>query len=186
MQHESAENIQHEQYLTFHSAGEEYAIGILQVKEIIPFNGATTVPMAPPAIRGLINLRGRAVPVIDLAIKFGATETQATNRTCVIIADVIVGKEEMVMGILTDSVKKVIELPVEDIDEAPNFGTGVASHYLSGLAKINEEFIPIIDVENVLSPEEVLEAVLPSLVDERATSSAEQAVPSTEQASVES
>ena len=136
--------------------------------------------MAPAVIRGLINLRGRAVPVIDLAIKFGSPETRRTNRTCVIIVDVYVGEEEVVMGILTESVLKVIDLPKEEIDEAPNFGTGVSSHYLSGLAKIDGDFVPIIDVETVLRPEEVLEAVMPNLLD-RETAAAVDSEPTTDE-----
>jgi len=157
---EVKENIERDQYLTFDSAGEIYAIGILQVKEIIPFEGATKVPMAPSLIAGLINLRGKAVPVIDLAIKFGQAKTLRTNRTCVIIVDVTVGKDEVIMGILTDSVRHVIDVPKSEIDEAPNFGTGLPSQFLSGLAKVEDSFIPIIHVKNVLTPEKILEAII--------------------------
>jgi len=166
MDQEAQESVHHEQYLTFRSAGEDYAIGILQVKEIIPYDGSTKVPMAPEVVSGLINLRGKAVPVIDLAIKFGAQKTTSTNRTCVVIVDLVLGNEEIVMGILTDSVRNVIDIPAEEIDDAPNFGTGIASRYLKGLAKINDAFIPIINVETVMAPEDILASVLPQAQEE--------------------
>lgn len=182
MDPESQESVHHEQYLTFRSAGADYAIGILQVKEIIPYDGSTKVPMAPEVVSGLINLRGKAVPVIDLAIKFGSKKTTTTNRTCVVIVDMMVGNDEVVMGILTDSVRNVIDIPAGEIDDAPNFGTGIASRYLKGLAKIDDNFIPIIDVQNVMAPEDILSAVLPQSLEEdeqkEETPSEEEAYPS--------
>jgi len=149
------------QCLTFSSAGEEYAIEILHVKEILPFSGATKVPMAPPAIRGLINLRGSAVPVVDLAVKFGYAGTEVSNRTCVIIMDAAVGEEFSVMGILADSVSQVIDVHADDVAPTPTFGIGVHTEHLCGVAKIGERFVPIIDIESVLSAEELCAAAVP-------------------------
>lgn len=151
------------QYLTFQSAGAAYAVGILQVKEIIPYTGATKVPLAPEVIRGLINLRGSAVAVVDLAVRFGAPPTTDSKRTCVVIVDVAMGDDDAVMGILADSVSEVIDVPNTDVDNTPSFGTGVASDYLDGLAKVAEDFIPIINVERVLEPNEALAAAFPDL-----------------------
>jgi len=94
------------QYLTFHLAGEEYAVGILQVKEIIAYGILTTVPQTPPSIRGVINLRGSVVPVVDLALKFGLSASAVTNRTCIVIVEVNLDGEPTVMGIVADSVGK--------------------------------------------------------------------------------
>jgi purine-binding chemotaxis protein CheW len=151
------------QYLTFQSAGEAYALPILRVKEIIPFVGATTVPLAPSVIRGLINLRGSAVAVIDLAVRFGAPATRDSKRTCVVIVDVCSADDETVMGILTDSVNEVIDLPSGDIDTTPDFGTGLAPSFIDGLAKVSDSFIPILNVDSVLASGEALAAVLPHL-----------------------
>jgi len=151
------------QYLTFQSAGESYALAILQVKEIIPFRGATRVPLAPDVVRGLINLRGSAVAVIDLAVRFGSPATRDSRRTCVVIVDVSSEDDEAVMGILADSVDQVIEIPSDEIDSAPSFGTGLAHQFIDGLAKVADTFIPILNVETVLAPSEALSAVLPYL-----------------------
>jgi len=144
------------QYLTFQSAGEEYAIAILQVKEIISYTGATQVPMAPDGIRGLINLRGSAVAVVDLAVQFGRPETPGSKRACVVIVDVGAGEQHEVMGILADSVSEVIDLRPEEIEDAPSFGAGVRPEYVAGLAKVGERFVPILDVGRVLSSDDLL------------------------------
>jgi len=144
------------QYLTFESAGEEYAIAILQVREIISYTGATRVPMAPDGIRGLINLRGSAVPVVDLAVQLGRPETVASKRACVIIVDVGVGEQHETMGILTDSVSEVLELHAEQVEDAPSFGTGMRPEYVAGLAKVGGGFVPILDLGRVLSSDALL------------------------------
>ncbi len=153
----------HSQYLTFQSGGKEYAINILRAKEIIPFKGASPVPMVPPAIRGLINLRGAAVPVVDLAVKFDLPETSLTNRTCVLVIDLKVENEMVLMGLLAEAVKQVISIAPDEIEITPEFGTGQSSAFISGLAKVEEDFIPILDVDNVLRPSEALQAIIPEL-----------------------
>ena len=140
------------QYLTFEVSGDEYAIGVLDAREIIPFEGCSHVPMAPKPVRGLINLRGRAVPILDLEIVFGREETPISKRSCV----VIVGADEdddALMGILTESVNAVVEVSDHDLEPPPAFGTSAQARYLHGLAKIAEKFVPIIDVGRVLSSE---------------------------------
>jgi purine-binding chemotaxis protein CheW len=140
------------QYLTFEVSGDEYAIGVLDAREIIPFEGCSHVPMAPKPVRGLINLRGRAVPILDLEIIFGRDETPISKRSCI----VIVGAnedDEALMGILTESVNAVVEVSDHDIEPPPAFGTSAHARYLHGLAKIAENFVPVIDVGRVLSSE---------------------------------
>ncbi|MCH7868763.1 MAG: purine-binding chemotaxis protein CheW [Myxococcales bacterium] len=142
------------QYLTFEVCQEIYAIAILDLREIITFESATRIPMAPEAIRGLINLRGSAVPVIDLAIKFGKTQTPVSKRTCVIVLDSSSLNERGLIGILADQVCEVIELSKAEIEDAPDFGASVTSDYLKGLARVFDKFVPILDVDRLLSLEE--------------------------------
>ena len=149
------------QYLTFVSAGHDYAIPIMRMREIVRYTGSTKVPLAPRVIRGLINLRGRAIPVLDLSIRFGSSETEVTKRTCVLIVDLDEDQDRPDMGILADSVNRVIEAGSEDLEETPSFGMGVAPEYLSGMVKSEGGFIPIIDVEEVLQSEGSVQAIFP-------------------------
>jgi purine-binding chemotaxis protein CheW len=139
------------QYLTFQLVGEEYAVGILRVKEIIAYGPLTTVPQAPPALRGVINLRGSVVPVIDLAVKFGLPASPLTNRTCIVILEVDLDGEPTVIGIVTDGVDQVIELLDEDILPAPAFGTQARMDFLRGMGKAGAKFVLILEIEKVLT-----------------------------------
>lgn len=143
------------QYLTFSLAGEEYAIGILGVKEIIEYGTLTKVPMTPPSIRGVINLRGSVVPVIDLAVKFGLPESPITKRSCIVIVEVDAAGGRMVMGIVADAVRQVMDLAPQDIEPPPSFGTQVRVDYLRGMGKVGKKFVLILDVDRVLSVEEL-------------------------------
>ncbi len=149
------------QYLTFGVDGEEYAIGILQVREIIGHRTPTTVPMAPDYVIGVINLRGSVVPVVDLAVKFGLPGVAITKRTCIVIVDVEVGDEFTMTGILVEGVHAVIDLPPADIEEPPSFGTGAAGQYLLGMGTIGDRFVPILDIDRVLTEDGVLEGLTP-------------------------
>ena len=143
------------QYLTFEVSEDLYAIGILDLREIISFKSATRVPMAPKSIRGLINLRGSAVPVVDLAIKFGEVPTAVSKRTCVVILDASRSQEGGTIGILADSVREVIELADAEIEAPPDFGLTASAEYLVGLARVGESFVPILEVEKLLSAAEL-------------------------------
>lgn len=143
------------QYLTFHLAGEEYAIGILQVKEIIEYDALTKVPMTPPWIRGVLNLRGSVVPVIDLAVKFGQPESPVGKRTCIVIVGVDLGGERTVMGVVADAVSQVMELPPEEITAPPSFGTKIRTDFLKGMGKAGKKFVLILDTDRVLSADEL-------------------------------
>ncbi|HEU4391218.1 MAG TPA: chemotaxis protein CheW [Blastocatellia bacterium] len=143
------------QYFTFFMAGEEYAIGILKVKEIIVYSELTRVPKTPPYVRGVINLRGSVVPVVDLAVKFGLPESPITNLTCIIIVEVDVEGEETVMGVIADSVNQVVDLMPDDIQPSPAFGTRVRVDYLLGMGKSGEKFVLILDIDKVLASGEL-------------------------------
>jgi purine-binding chemotaxis protein CheW len=153
------ETAQQTQYLTFFIAGEEYAIGILQIREIIEYNAITKVPTTPIWIRGVINLRGGVVPVVDLAVKFGLAETTITKRTCIIIVEVDLEGERTVMGIIADSVNQVIDLKPDDIEPTPSFGTRIRVDYLIGMGKVENKFVLILDIDQVLSANELLTLV---------------------------
>jgi len=146
---------QHPQYLTFFIGGEEYAVGILRVREIIQYGGVTRVPRAPRWVRGVINLRGSVVPVIDLAVRFEQAPCAPTRSTCIVIAEVELDSESVVVGVLADSVSQVFELPVADVQPAPSFGTRVRVDFLLGLGRAGERLLLLLDVDKLLSAEEV-------------------------------
>jgi purine-binding chemotaxis protein CheW len=145
------------QYLTFMIGGEEYAVSLLKVKEIIEYDVVTEVPKTPEWVRGVINLRGNVVPVIDLAVKFRLAPSVAGKLTCIVITEVQCEGEATVMGIMADSVRQVIDLKPESIEVPPNFGTRVKVDYLLGMARSGKKFCLILDTEKVLSTEELLE-----------------------------
>ena len=144
------------QYLTFFLGGEEYGAAILQLKEIIEFDTLTRVPTTPPWVRGVLNLRGSVIPVIDLAVKIGLDETVVTSRTCVIIVEVELGGDSSVMGVMVDSVSQVVTLDEEDIEPPPTFGTRIHADYLTGMGRSAEKFVLLVDIDRVLSVEDLL------------------------------
>ena len=155
----SAEKETLEQHLTFFIAGEEYAVAILRVREIIQYDTVTKVPKTPSWVRGVINLRGSVVPVVDLAVKFGLPESAPSKSTCIVIIEAEMEAERMIMGILADSVSQVVDLPSSEIQPPPSFGTRVRVDYLVGMGRAGKKFVLILDVDKVLSADEVLAAV---------------------------
>lgn len=147
---------QQEQYLTFLLAGEEYAISILKVKEIIEYDTVTVVPKTPKWIRGVINLRGSVVPVVDLAVKFGLEERPVTKTSCIVIVDGQLENQNTTMGIVADAVSQVMDLAADDIQDVPEFGTRVQVNYLLGMARLGKKFALLLDVDKVLSTDELL------------------------------
>src|SRR5580698_2220127 len=144
------------QYLTFLTAGEEYAISIVNISEIVEYEAVTTVPNTPVWIRGVTNLRGRVVPVVDLAVKFGLPSSRVTKFSCIIITEVMFQGEKLTMGVLADSVSQVIDLSADEIEETPPFGTRVKTEYLLGMGALGKKFCLILDIDKVLSADEVL------------------------------
>lgn len=148
------------QYLSFILAGEEYALGILRVKEIIEYDTVTRVPGAPVWVRGVFNLRGSVVPVVDLTVKLGLPPIQLTRRSCIVVVEVRQGNENIVLGLLADAIGQVIELGPEDVAPPPAFGTPVHVDYLLGMGRVGtaRKFILLLDIDKVLSGQEVLSA----------------------------
>jgi purine-binding chemotaxis protein CheW len=150
------EGIEQQQYLTFLLAGEEYAISILKVKEIIEYDTVTVVPKTPKWIRGVINLRGSVLPVVDLAVKFGLGERPVTRTSCIVILEGQSENQNTTMGVVADAVSQVMDLASEDIREVPEFGTRVQVNYLLGMAQLGKKFALLLDVDKVLSTDELL------------------------------
>ena len=140
------------QFLSFQLAGEEFAFGILRVREILEYDTITRVPSAPSGVRGVINLRGSVVPVVDLALLFGLAPTAVTKRTCIVIVEVRVDDAEIVMGVLADAVSQVIDLGPDAIEPPPAFGSRVRVEYLVGMGKVDaRKFVLILDIDRLLS-----------------------------------
>jgi purine-binding chemotaxis protein CheW len=143
-------------YLTFTLHGEAYALDIFHVIEIIEYRALTAVPMAPDFVRGVINLRGRAVPVVDLAIRFGRDATAVGRRTSIIIVrSGDPGADGQDVGILVDMVNKVVGFDAGDVEPPPTFGTGIQPEFISGMARREHDFIIVLDLERVLSHADV-------------------------------
>lgn len=143
------------QYLTFMLGGEVFAIGILAVKEIIEYGGLTTVPMMPDCIRGVINLRGAVVPVMDLAARFGRQPTEVGKRTCIVIVELETQGEQHVVGVVVDAVNAVLEIAASEIEPAPSFGAKIRTDFIEGMGKVNGKFVILLNVGNVLSADEI-------------------------------
>ena len=144
-----------QQYLTFQLGEEMFAIGILSIREIIEYGFVTEVPMTPPFIRGVINLRGAVVPVLDMALRFGRQARDSTKRTCIVIVEIGTANGSHEMGVVVDAVNEVLEISHGDIEPPPEFGARVRSDFIKGMGKINGKFVIILDVNEVLSLEEV-------------------------------
>lgn len=143
------------QYLSFFIAGEEYAVGILRVREIIEYESVTRVPGAPEWIRGVTNLRGSVLPVVDLAMKFGLPPSTINRRSCIVVVEVVFQEGALVMGVLADAVGQVLDLSPGDIEPPPAFGTPVHADYLSGLGKADKKFILLLNIDRVLNSQEL-------------------------------
>jgi purine-binding chemotaxis protein CheW len=143
------------QYLTFKLNNEVFALDITKVREVLDFTTITKVPRTPEFMRGVINLRGSVVPVVDLRLKFGMTKTEKTVNTCIIITEVELEGETTILGALADSVQEVIDLMPDHIEPAPKIGTHLNTEFIKGMGKQNERFIIILDINKVFSAEEI-------------------------------
>ena len=139
------------QYLTFMLGGEAFGIGIMAVKEIIEFSGITDVPMMPDSIRGVINLRGAVVPVMDLAARFGRPQSVPGKRTCIVIVELEHDGERQLTGVVVDAVSAVLDIPASDIEPAPSFGTRIRGDFIAGMGKLNGKFVILLNVQPVLA-----------------------------------
>lgn len=143
------------QYLTFKLSDETYALDIGKVREVLDFTTATKVPRTPDFMRGVINLRGSVVPVIDMKLKFGMEATEKTVNTCVIITEVTVDGETAVLGCLADSVQEVLDLDAEHISPAPRIGTKLNTDFIKGMGKREDGFLMILDINKIFSVDEI-------------------------------
>jgi purine-binding chemotaxis protein CheW len=143
------------QYLTFQLGGETFAIGILVIKEILEYVPLTVVPLLPGFVRGVMNLRGAVVPVVDLAQRFGRAPTEAGRRTCIVIVEIALDGQQRHLGILVDAVHEVLAIPNTDIEPPPQLGGRIRVDFIAGMARIDERFIVLLHVDRVLTAEEM-------------------------------
>lgn len=144
------------QFLTFFVGGEEYAVNILKVKEIVQYETLTTVPNTAPWIRGVTNLRGNVVPVIDLAVKFGLPASKVSKLSCIVITEVSYQGDQLTLGVMADAVSQVLEFSQTDVEPPPPFGTRVKVEFLLGMGVMGKKFCLILDIDKVLSADELL------------------------------
>jgi purine-binding chemotaxis protein CheW len=153
---------QTQQYLTFVLAGEIFAMGILAIKEIIEYSTLTEVPMMPDYVRGVINLRGSVVPVIDLSVRFGKPSSPVSKRTCIVIIEIDSRAsqghgtgERHVLGVVVDAVNAVLDIPASEIEPPPAFGASIRTDFIAGMGKVNNKFVILLDVDHVLAADEM-------------------------------
>jgi len=142
---------QTQQYLTFSLGGEVFAIGILAIKEIIEYSSLTQVPMMPEYLRGVINLRGAVVPVVDLMVRFGKPASQITKRTCIVIVEIQSEGERHDIGVVVDAVDSVLDIPPDQIEPPPDFGAHIPTDFMQGMGKVNGKFVILLNVGHVLA-----------------------------------
>lgn len=142
-------------YLTFVLADEEYGLEILKVQEIIKMMSITQVPRTPDFVRGVINLRGKVIPVMDLRLKFSMESQETTEKTCVIVVQVTREGESVTIGIIVDEVSEVLDIAGEQIEAAPDFGTSVDTNFILGMGKIDKKVVILLDIDKVLSSGEL-------------------------------
>ncbi|MHC4529364.1 MAG: chemotaxis protein CheW [Planctomycetota bacterium] len=143
-------------YLTFALASEEYGLEILKVREIIGYMDITAVPQTPAHVKGVINLRGQVIPVVDLRAKFGMETAEVTEQTCIIVVEIAGGDRQFNTGIVVDHVQEVLDVAGQDIEDAPQFGTSVNTDFILGMGKIGESVKILLDIDKVLSGEDLV------------------------------
>lgn len=146
---------EHSQYLTFKLGREMFAIGILRIREIIEYGNVTTVPMMPDFVRGVINLRGSVVPVIDLKGRFGRGQSVIHRRSCIVILEVDSENDLQEIGVVVDEVSEVLEIPDSDIEPPPSFGARIRSEFISGMGKVDGRFVILLNVQRALDAGEI-------------------------------
>lgn len=144
------------QYLTFKLQEEVFAVDVAKVREILDLVTITKVPQTPEFMRGVINLRGSVVPVVDMRLKFGMSRTETTVNTCIIVMEISLDEETTVVGALADSVQEVLELDADQIEPAPRIGTRLNTEFIKGMGKIGEHFVMILEIDKVFSEEELM------------------------------
>ncbi|WP_426168482.1 chemotaxis protein CheW [Pseudoduganella sp. R-34] len=143
------------QYLSFRLGEETFGLGILGVREIIEYGGVTDVPMMPSCVRGVINLRGAVVPVLDLAARFGRAPCTTGRRSCIVIVECGQAPEQQVLGLLVDAVNAVLDIDAGQIEPAPGFGAGLRNDFITGIGKVDGKFVILVNLEAVLNVPEI-------------------------------
>jgi len=151
----TARSVREGKYLTLTLDNEEYGIGILKIKEIIGMMPITTIPQTPDFVKGVINLRGKVIPVVDLRLRFGMVSIDYTERTCIIVVEITGHSGTVLIGIVVDSVSEVLNIKSQEIEDTPTFGTRLNTDYILGMAKIEGAVKILLDINRVLSDEEV-------------------------------
>jgi len=161
------------EYLTFFINGEEYAITLRRVREVIPYDTVTRVPQMPPALRGVTNLRGQVVPVVDLATKFHGNATAVDKRTCIVLVEAVLDGQPITLGLVTERVGQVLALTAADVVPPPSFGGPIRTEFLSGMGKVGSKFALLLDTDRLLTSDELLSPALaaPSEHDDATTAS---------------
>ncbi len=144
------------QFLTFDLGDDEFGVPVLAVREVVEYGAVTRVPGTPPWIRGAANLRGAVVPVVDLAVKFGLPSSPLDRRTCIIVFETTLAGEETAIGVVADAVNEVAEFGAAQIEPPPPFGSAVRVEFLLGMARGRRKFVPLLDIEKVLSVDELI------------------------------
>jgi len=142
-------------YLTFMLASEDYGIGILKIKEIIGMMPITSVPQTPSFVKGVVNLRGKVIPVVDLRLKFGMSAIDYTERTCIIVVEISGQTGAIKIGVVVDAVSEVLNIKGEDIENTPAFGTSVNIDYILGMAKMGGSVKILLDIDKVLNTQDI-------------------------------
>src|SRR5512135_850410 len=142
-------------FLTFLMANEKYGLEILKVREIIGIMDVTPVPTTPAFVRGVINLRGKVIPVVDLRLKFGMEAKEDTQRTCIIVVHLAREGQEMIMGIIVDEVSEVLDIDQDQIEPPPSFGADIKTDFILGMGKVNQRVVTMLDIDRVLSEREI-------------------------------
>ena len=143
------------QYLTFKLDSEVFALDVATVREVLDFTAITRIPRMPEFMRGVINLRGSVVPVVDLRLAFDMSATEKTVNTCIIVVEVCLEGETTIMGALADSVEEVIDLEPQQIEPAPRIGTSIKTEFIRGMGKRDGEFLMIFDIDRVFSADQL-------------------------------
>jgi purine-binding chemotaxis protein CheW len=154
--HATAADTRAGKYLTFHLDSEEFAIQVLKVREIMGVQEITAVPQTPVYVKGVINLRGRVIPIIDLRMKFALPQAEYTQRTCIVVVDVHSEVGRMLMGVVVDGVTEVLNLSPTEIEDTPEFGNGIVMPHILGLAKTKGKVKILLDIDRVLSSQDII------------------------------
>ena len=143
------------QYLTFVLGPETFGFGILGIKEILEYSPPTDVPMMPAFIRGVVNLRGAVVPVVDLSVRFGRASAAVTKKTCIVIVETALHDQRQVLGVIVDAVNEVLEISAADIQPPPSFGTSVRTDFIAGIGRVRDKFVILLNLDSVLSVDDM-------------------------------